>query len=94
MEQLQQFLPLILMFVVIYFLMIRPQQKRQKLEKEFERNIKVGDRIITKSGLHGRIAELADDSLILETMAGKLKMERSAISLELSQKLNAPAKQA
>ncbi len=94
MEQLQQFLPLILMFVVIYFLMIRPQQKRQKLEKEFERNIKVGDRIITKSGLHGRIAELADDSVILETMAGKLKMERSAISLELSQKLNAPAKQA
>lgn len=93
MEQLQTFLPLILMFVVIYFLMIRPQQKRQKLEKEFERNIKVGDRIITKSGLHGRIAELAEDSLILETMAGKLKMERSAISLELSQKLNTTVKQ-
>lgn len=94
MEQLQQFLPLILMFVVIYFLMIRPQQKRQKNEKEFEKNLKVGDRIITKSGIHGRIAELADDSLVLETMAGKLKMERSAISLELSQKLNAPVKQA
>lgn len=76
------------MFVVIYFLMIRPQQKRQKLEKEFERNLKVGDRIITKSGLHGKIAELTDDSAVIETMAGKLKMERSAISLELSQKLN------
>jgi preprotein translocase subunit YajC len=90
MEQIQQFLPIILMFVVVYFLMIRPQQKRQKLEKEFEKGIKVGDRIITKSGLHGRIAELAEDSVIIETMAGKLKMERSAISLELSQKLNAP----
>lgn len=88
MEQIQQFLPFILMFVVIYFLMIRPQQKRQKLEKEFERNLKVGDRIITKSGLHGKIAELTDDSAVIETMAGKLKMERSAISLELSQKLN------
>lgn len=80
------------MFGVVYFLMIRPQQKRAKLEKEFERNLKVGDRIITKSGIHGKIAELSDDSLVIETMAGKLKMERSSISLELSQKLNAAAK--
>lgn len=78
------------MFVVIYFLMILPQQKRQKKEKEFEKTLKVGDRIITKSGIHGRIAELAETSVVIETMAGKLKMERSAISLELSQKLNAP----
>jgi preprotein translocase subunit YajC len=75
------------MFVVIYFLMIRPQQKRQKLEKEFEKNLKVGDRIITKSGIHGKISEISEDSLVIETMAGKLKMERSAISSELSQKL-------
>lgn len=46
MEGITQFLPLILMFVVIYFLMIRPQQKRVKQEKEYEANIKVGDRII------------------------------------------------
>lgn len=80
------------MFVVIYFFMIRPQQRRQKLEKEFEKALKVGDRIITKSGIHGRISELADETVVIETMAGKLKMERSAISLELSQKLNTPAK--
>lgn len=80
------------MFVVIYFMMIRPQQKRQKLEKQFEQDLKVGDKIITKSGIHGRIAELANDTVVIETMAGKLKLERSAISLELSQKLNAPAK--
>lgn len=72
--------------------MIRPQQKRQKLEKQFERDLKVGDKIITKSGIHGKIAELAETSVVIETMAGKLKLERSAISLELSQKLNAPAK--
>ncbi len=93
MDQIGQFAPIILMFVVVYFLMLRPQQKRQKLEKEFEANLKVGDKIITKSGIHGRIAELANDSLVIETMAGKLKMERSAISNELSQKLNAPAKE-
>ena len=92
MEQLQQFGPLLLMFVVIYFLMIRPQQKRQKQEKEFESNLKAGDKIITKSGIHGKILELADDTVVIETMAGKLKMERSAVSLELSRKLNPPAK--
>ena len=83
----QNIIVLVLMFAVIYFFMIRPQQKKQKLEKEFEKSLKVGDRIITKSGIHGRIAELAEDSVVIETMAGKLKMERSAISLELSQKV-------
>ncbi|MGV8992904.1 MAG: preprotein translocase subunit YajC [Flavobacterium sp.] len=88
MEQIQNFLPFILMFVVLYFFMIRPQQKRAKTEKEFESALKVGDRIITKSGLHGKIAEVADQTVVIETMAGKLKMERSAISMEMSAKLN------
>nr|MBP6374455.1 preprotein translocase subunit YajC [Flavobacterium sp.] len=51
MEQVQQFLPFILMFVVIYFFMIRPQQKRVKQEKQFEAELKVGDKIVTKSGI-------------------------------------------
>jgi len=78
------------MFVVMYFFMIRPQQKRAKAEKQFETELKVGDKVITKSGLHGRIAELAEKTIVLETMSGKLKMERSAISLELSKQLNTP----
>ncbi|WP_333695531.1 preprotein translocase subunit YajC [Flavobacterium sp.] len=84
---MQQLLPFLLMFVVIYFFMIRPQQKRAKQEKEFENNLKVGDRIITKSGLHGKIAELSEGTVVIETMAGKLKMERSAISMDMSAKL-------
>jgi preprotein translocase subunit YajC len=84
MQQLQQFLPFILMFVVIYFFMIRPQQKRAKQEKQFEADLKVGDKIVTKSGIHGKIAELADTTIVIETMSGKLKMERSAISMEMS----------
>ncbi len=79
------------MFVVMYFFMIRPQQKRAKAEKEFETSLKVGDKVITKSGLHGRVAELGERTIVLETMSGKLKMERSAISLELSKQLNTPA---
>ena len=88
MEQLTQFAPFLLMFVVIYFFMIRPQQKKAKAEKEFESALKVGDKIITKSGLHGKVAELADATVVVETMAGKLKMERSAISMEMSAALN------
>jgi preprotein translocase subunit YajC len=88
MEQIQQFAPFILMFVVIYFFMIRPQQKRAKTEKQFEADLKAGDRIVTKSGIHGKIVELSDTTLVIETMSGKLKMERSAISMELSAALN------
>ncbi len=88
MGQLGQFAPFLLMFVVIYFFMIRPQQKKAKAEKEFEGALKVGDKIITKSGLHGKVAELADATVVIETMAGKLKMERSAISMEMSAALN------
>ncbi|MCZ8196811.1 MAG: preprotein translocase subunit YajC [Flavobacterium sp.] len=88
MEQIQTFLPFILMFVVIYFFMILPQQKRAKKEKEFESTLKVGDKIVTKSGLHGKIAELGDTTIVIETMSGKLKMERSAISMEMSAALN------
>lgn len=88
MQQIQSFLPFILMFVVIYFFMIRPQQKRAKQEKQFESDLKIGDKIVTKSGIHGKIAELAETTIIIETMAGKLKMERSAISMEMSAALN------
>ena len=91
MENLGQFLPLILIFAVAYFFMIRPQIKRQKDEKKFASELKKGDRIITKSGLHGKIVELNDKdfSCIIETMAGRLKFDRSAISMEMSRKLNA-----
>ena len=88
MAQLTQYLPFILMFVVIYFFMIRPQQKKIKQEKEFETALKVGDKIITKSGFHGKVSELSETSVVIETMAGKLKIERSAISLELTASLN------
>ncbi|WP_452222495.1 preprotein translocase subunit YajC [Lacinutrix salivirga] len=90
MEGIQQYLPFILMFVVVYFFMIAPQMKRAKKEKQFASQLKRGDKVITKSGLHGKIAELneKDNSCVIETMAGKLKFDRSAISMEMSQKLN------
>ena len=93
MDQLQSFAPLILMFLVVYLFMIRPQLRRQKKEKKFAQDLKKGDRIVTKSGLHAKILNLNDDgTCIVETGAGKMKFERSAISMELSVKLNEPEK--
>ena len=92
-EGIGSLLPFVLMFVVVYFFMIAPQMKRAKKEKKFAAEIKRGDKVITKSGLHGKIAELndKDNSCVIETMDGKLKFDRSALSLEMSSKLNAPA---
>ncbi len=90
MDQLTQFAPLILMGVVIYFFMIRPQMQRQKKEKVFARELKKGDRIITKSGMHGKIADFSEklNSVVIETGAGKITFDRSSLSMEMSQKLN------
>ena len=88
MEDIVKFLPYVLMIGVLYFFMIRPQQKRAKAEKEFEAQLKVGDKIITRSGIHGKISELAETTIVIETMSGKLKLERSAISMEMSAKMN------
>ncbi len=94
MEALNQFLPLALIIVVGYFFMIRPQMKRQKDEKKFALALAKGDKVITKSGMHGKVVELndKDQSCVIETMAGKLKFDRSAISMEMSKKLQEPAK--
>jgi preprotein translocase subunit YajC len=88
-----QFSPYILMFVVIYFFFLRPQMKKQKQELNFSKEIKKGDKVITKSGMHGKIVELndTDNTCVVETGAGKIKFERSAISMEISKKLNTPA---
>lgn len=93
MEGIGQFLPFIAIFAVMYFFMIAPQMKRAKQEKKFASELKRGDRVITKSGMHGKVAELneKDNSCVVETMAGKIKFDRSAISMEMSRKLNAPA---
>ena len=82
---------LLLIFAVFYFFMLAPQMKRQKQEKKFLQDLKRGDKVITKSGLHGKIVELndKDNSCIIETLAGKLKYDRTAISMEMSKKINA-----
>ncbi|MEM9679246.1 MAG: preprotein translocase subunit YajC [Bacteroidota bacterium] len=93
MEGLSSVLPFVAMFAVVYFFMIAPQMKRAKKEKQFSSSLKRGDRIITKSGMHGKVVDVndKDNSCVIETLAGKIKFDRSAISMEMSSKLNAPA---
>ena len=85
---LMSMLPFLAIIVVFYFFMIRPQMNRQKKEKAFQAEIKKGTKVVTSSGIHGKIAEInvADNTVSVETGAGKIKFERSAISMELSKK--------
>lgn len=75
------FLPLILMFVVFYFLLIQPQQKRQKEHAEMVKNLKKGDRVATTGGIIGTVHTLQDDYLVLRVGDQDTKIEvlRSAI---------------
>ena len=78
------------MVVVFIFFIILPQQRRQKKEKNFINSLKRGDKVITKSGMHGKVMELndKDESCVIETLAGKIKIEKSSLSLELSSKFS------
>ncbi len=91
---LASMLPFAAMILVLYFFMLRPQINKQKKEKAFQAEIKKGTKVITTSGIHGKIVELnaTDNTVTIETGAGKIKFERSAISMELSKKYAAPAK--
>jgi len=84
-------LQLVALVAIFYFFMIRPKQNEIKKEKEFDAGLKVGDKIITKSGFHGKIVEMADTTVVIETMSGKLKIERAAISQEYTAALNKKA---
>lgn len=72
-------------FIVFYFFMIRPQMKKQKEIKKFKESLQNGTKIITIGGIHGKILEVRDEVVIIETEGGnRLKMEKSAIAKEFS----------
>ncbi len=75
------------MLVVFYFFILRPQQKKQKNQKKFSEDLKRGESVVTIGGIHGKVFELSDDTIILEVeKGGKIKLDRSAISFESSTK--------
>ena len=78
--QFTQFAPLILIFVVFYFLLIRPQQKQAKKHQEYLNNLKVGHKVVTKGGMHGQITALTDQIVTLEIDKDvRVRISRDAI---------------
>ncbi len=75
--------------VVFYFFMIRPQSKKLKEQKKFIEELKKGDRIVTTGGIHGKIVEINDSTIMVQSGESKLKLERSSVSPELSKALPA-----
>jgi preprotein translocase subunit YajC len=75
------FIPLILMFAIFYFLLIRPQQKKAKAHKQLLSSIKKGDRVISSGGLHGVVTGLTDDVVTMEIAPKvRVKVSRGSIS--------------
>ncbi len=70
---------------IFYFFMLRPQQKARKEQKKFQEEIKKGDLVVTIGGAHGRIAEVEDDTIILEFERGvRIRFSKTSISMESS----------
>jgi len=83
------FLPMILIVVVFYFFMIRPQMKKAKDHKKFVAELKKGDKVITTAGIHGRIVDLNETTIVLETEGGgKIRFDKASVSLDASKPLN------
>lgn len=89
---IKSLMPFALMFIVLYLFMIRPQIKKQKNERKFQNEIGKGSKVVTTSGIHGKIVEIAENTVVIETGAGKIKFEKTALSMELTNKLNGDKK--
>ncbi|MFH1874166.1 MAG: preprotein translocase subunit YajC [Pseudomonadota bacterium] len=75
-------IPLVVIFAIFYFLMIRPQQKQQKKHKEMISAMRKGDKVITRGGIHGTVYGIADNVLTLEVAENvKIKINREAVAL-------------
>ncbi len=81
---LMSFLPIILMFVVLYFLMIRPQMKRQKEQKAMIDAIAKGDEVVTAGGIVGKVTKVADAYITLEVAEGtEIVMQKASVTMLL-----------
>ena len=86
------FLPIIGMIAIFYFFFIRPQQRKQKETKKYLQEIKKGEMVVTVGGIHGKIVEVSDTTVLIDVDRGtKLLVEKASVSLEASKRLNEKA---
>jgi preprotein translocase subunit YajC len=82
---LMSLLPFLLIIVVFYFFMIRPQMKRQKELRKYREALKKGDKIITTGGIYGKVIEVKDDHVIMEIAENvKIKIDKTAVIMDMS----------
>ncbi len=74
------FLPIVLMFAVLYFVMIRPQQKKEKALKAKVNSLEIGDSVTTNAGIVGRVVSLKEDTLVLESSSSRIRIKRWAVA--------------
>ena len=79
-QGMQSLLMLGLMVLIFYFFMIRPQMKKQKELKNFRENLKAGDKVVTIGGIHGKILEVSDSTVLVQAEGTKLRFDKSAIA--------------
>jgi len=75
------FVPLIFIFIIMYFVMIRPQKKRQEQQQKLIGNLKTGDRVVTNAGIHGLISNVKETTVLVKVADNvKLEIDKSAIT--------------
>ena len=82
------FLPLIAIVAVMYFFFIRPQMKKQKEENKFRSQLVKGMRIVTTSGIHGKILDVDEKTILVESENSRLRFEKAAVSKDLTIQVN------
>ncbi len=87
--QVEQMVMIGLMIVVFYFFMIRPQSKKQKDLKKFRETLKAGDKVVTIGGVHGKILEVNDSTVLVNSEGSKIRFEKSAIASSSEDQLKA-----
>ena len=86
-------LPMVLIIVVFYFFMIRPQMKKQKDHKKYIEELGVNSKIVTTAGIHGRIVEVSDTTFLVDVGSGvRIRFDKSAVSLDASKAANSEPK--
>ena len=80
------FVPLIFIFIIMYFVMIRPQKKRQDEQRRLVASLKTGDRVVTNAGIHGLISNVKETTVIVKVADNvKIEMEKSAVATVLKE---------
>ena len=70
------------MFVIMYFFMIRPQMKKAKEAKKYQDGIQIGDKVVTLGGIHGKVIEVDETSVVLSLDQGRMRIEKAALSAD------------